>query len=129
MKTMKKFIYFCGAGVSGATVELGVFNLVFLFSPFWLSKIIALFIALSLNFIINRNLTFSATYSKKRVQIIRYAIVYSVSILVNFTTSIAFRGILGDGFFTSNLSVILGIIAGIPITFFGSLYWVFNNKE
>lgn len=129
MKNFKKFIYFCVMGSIGALIELGVFNLLYIYLSFEISKLVGLATALSLNFSLNRNITFSANNKKKSTQIFRYAIVYFIAILTNYSISVFLKHTLGCSIWSANLSVIAGIIAGIPITFFGSLYWVFNTKK
>lgn len=129
MKKIKKFILFCFAGGIGALTEIVFFNLFFLFSVFFISKFFALVFALSINFSINRNLTFSAKNERRRKQIPRYVLLYSFSTIINYFFSVFLNSILGGGLFYANLSVIAGILIGIPINFFGSLYWVFKIKN
>ncbi len=127
MKGIKRFLFFCLVGGTGALIELISFNVFHIFFNFALSKLFGLILALSFNFSVNRNITFSASSGKKKKQILKYIIVYSLSISLNYLVSVSFNNFLNDGFFYSNLSVILGILAGLPINFFGSLYWVFNE--
>ena len=128
MGLKRKFFSFCFAGASGATLELLSFNVFFLFLSFPISKTIALIIALSLNFIINRNITFFAKSGKITKQFMRYIVVYSVAITVNLSVSIFVNSLLPPGILNSNIATVSGIIAAIPISFFGSLHWVFKDK-
>ena len=41
---------------------------------------------------------------------------------------ILMNNILGNGVLNANIATVAGIIAGIPITFLGSLHWVFKDK-
>jgi putative flippase GtrA len=128
MELKKKFFSFCFAGASGAIVELVSFNLFFIFLAFMPSKILSLAIALTLNFILNRNFTFKAYSERKRKQFSRYLAVYAVAIVVNLSVSLLMNNILGNGAINANIATATGIVAAIPITFFGSLHWVFKDK-
>jgi len=128
MGLKKKFFSFCFAGASGALLELLSFNLFFIFLGFSTSKILALIIALSLNFTINRNITFLARSGRVTKQFVRYLIVYSIAIAVNLSVSIITNSFLGPGTLNANIATAAGIAFAIPITFFGSLYWVFHDK-
>jgi len=128
MRHLKKFFSFCFAGASGATLEIISFNLFFLFSPFALAKLVSLALALSLNFTINRNITFLARSGRISKQFLRYLIIYAIGVTVNYSVSILTNNILGNGVLNANIATVSGIIAGIPITFFGSLHWVFKDK-
>lgn len=128
MGLKKKFFSFCFAGASGATVELLSFNLFFLFFSFPISKTLALVIALSLNFMINRNITFLAKSGKITKQFMRYIVVYSIAVTVNLTASLIMNSLLSPGIINANIATITGIIVAIPISFLGSLHWVFKDK-
>ena len=129
MGLKKKFLSFCFAGASGAILELITFNLFFLFLTFMPSKILSLAAALSLNFAINRNITFLARSGKITKQFTKYLIVYSIAITINLSVSLLVNSILGNGSINANIATIAGITAAIPITFLGSLHWIFKNKQ
>jgi putative flippase GtrA len=128
MGLKKKILSFCFAGASGALLELISFNLLFILFSFSLSKVLSLALALSINFTINRNITFFARSGRITKQFTRYLVVYGIAILVNISVSLLANNILGDGRIYANIAAATGIAAAIPITFLGSLYWVFNNK-
>ena len=128
MGLKKKFFSFCFAGASGALLELLSFNIFFLFMAFMPSKILSLTLALALNFIINRNITFVARSGRITKQFTRYVIVYAVAITVNLSVSFLMNNLLGNGAINANIATIAGIAAAIPITFLGSLHWVFKDK-
>jgi len=128
MKLKKKFLFFCIAGSIGAIVELGTFNLFYLIGfIFVLSKGLALLIALNMNFFINRKITFLSKGNSLKKQIPKYIIIYSVALFVNFISSLIINFLLPKTQFYANIAVISGIIIAIPISFFGSLLWVFKN--
>jgi len=129
MSLKKKFIFFCFAGAIGALTELIFFNVFFIFLNFIESKILSLTIAITLNFTINRNITFLARSGKLTKQAIKYIVVYSIAILSNFSISVLANQILGPGTINANIATTTGIIGTIPITFLGLLLWVFKNKH
>jgi len=129
MQTWKKFVSFCTVGGLASLVELGVFNLVFLLNnAFIASKIAGVFVALSFNFLVNRRFTFLDYNGKKKKQIPKFIAVYTVTILVNLLVSKTMFNILPTGSLYSNIAAASGIIASIPISFFGSLKWTFRNN-
>ena len=129
MQTWKKFVSFCTVGGFASLVELGVFNLVFLFdNSFLISKISGVFVALSFNFFVNRRFTFLDYNGKKKKQIPKFIIVYVVTILVNLLVSKTMFNVLPAGSLYSNVAAASGIIASVPISFFGSLRWTFKNN-
>lgn len=128
MGLKKKFFSFCFAGASGALLELASFNIFFLFLTFMPSKVLSLALALALNFSINRNITFLARSGKITKQFGRYLVVYAIAIAVNLSVSLLMNNILRNGAINANIATAAGIAAAIPITFLGSLHWVFRDK-
>ena len=128
MGVKRKFLSFCFAGASGALLELASFNLFFLFLAFMPSKVISLALALALNFSINRNITFLARSGRITKQFTKYLTVYAVAIAVNLSVSLLMNNWLGAGPINANIATATGIAAAIPITFLGSLHWVFKDK-
>ncbi len=128
MGLKKKFLSFCFAGASGALLELASFNIFFLFLAFMPSKVLSLALALTLNFTINRNFTFLARSGRITKQFSRYLMVYTVAIAVNLSVSLLMNNVLGNGAINANIATATGIAAAIPITFLGSLHWVFKDK-
>ena len=116
-------------GAFAAIIEYSSFNLFFyLSSIFVFSKSFALLISNTFVFIANRNVTFSSKSGGKKNQIVRYFFVYLVAFFVSVGVgSIAFD-LIGAGTLNANISAIIGTLCAIPITFFGSLYWVFPKK-
>ena len=129
MKFYIKLLSFFIAGGIGATIELISFNFLYLLFNFPISKLLALVFALSVNFTINRNITFSASSVLKRRQIPRYILVYSIAIVINYMVSVFSNSLLPEGFLYANLAVALGILIGLPITFLGSQFWVFKKPK
>jgi len=128
MGLKKKFLSFCFAGASGALLELISFNIFFLFLTFFPSKILSLALALTLNFTINRNITFLARSGRITKQFTKYLIIYTIAIAINLSVSLIMNSVLGAGAINANIATATGIAAAIPITFLGSLHWVFKDK-
>ncbi|MFW5846561.1 MAG: GtrA family protein [Nanoarchaeota archaeon] len=127
MNILKKFIGFCMVGGTGALLELLIFNIFYSFGIiFQISKLLAILFSISFVFIINRNFIFNARNKRFYYQIPRYLLVYSFVFLVNFCVSLLVNSLLGDGTFYANIAAISGIIAGIPLSFLGSLLWTFK---
>jgi len=116
-------------GGLAALVELGIFNLIYLFGNiFILSKIIGILVALCFNFVINRKFTFFATNGLLKKQIPQFLTVYGVAFVVNVSVSYIVNVVLPSGSLYANISAASGILAQIPVSFFGSLKWTFNEK-
>lgn len=126
-----KFIIFCFVGATAALIYLVIFN----FFRFWIgfsffiSLVLAILISMIYNFYINRNITFSARDYPIRKQLPRYLIVYLFSIGVNLLTALIIKSILGIGVLPENMAAIGGIALSIPVSFFGSLFWVFAKEK
>jgi len=130
MRLRYKFFWFCVVGGTGALIELFVFNVMFFLGlVFAVSKFIGLFLSLCFNFITNRNFTFSARSEKMRVQAMRYAVVYAIAFLVNFFSSLLFVSFLNHSTLEANIASALGVVCAIPVTFLGSLLWIFRNGK
>ncbi len=130
MKLYSKFLSFCLVGGTGVLIETCFLNF-FLFSEtnFAFAKSVAILLSISFVFLINRQFTFSAKQGKLKKQLPRYILIYSLAFSVNFFMSLLFKEYLGEGFLNANIASMLGIISAIPISFFGSLFWIFKTKE
>jgi len=142
-KNIWKFAVFCFVGGTSALIYLLTFNIFFwilnnlsnnepfLFGAsknFVIATLIAIIISIIYNFTMNRNVTFSAKYESIKKQIPRYALVYFLSMLVNFSISVLIISILGENTFNANIANFSGIIVSIPINFLGSFLWTFKNN-
>lgn len=138
-----RFVVFCFVGGTSALIHLIVFNVFFwvfnnisnnsgfLFGAsrnYVIATIIAIAISISYNFTMNRNITFSAKQEPAKKQIPRYAVVYALSIGVNFIVSLLVISLIGENTFNANIATFSGIIVSIPISFFGSLLWTFKRN-
>lgn len=129
-KKFWRFVFFCFVGGTSALVGISVFNILFwLGLKFIICQVITIPLAVTYNFFMNRNITFSAKKHSLKKQIPRYAIVYATSTSVNLLTSIIVVNLLGENTLNANIAVICGIAMGIPISFFGSLLWAFKKDQ
>jgi putative flippase GtrA len=127
----KKLIIFCFVGVIATLIHMLFFN----FFRFWLgvsfilSLFTGIFFSIIWNFSMNRTFTFSARGHSIKKQLLRYIIVYSVSIGANIITALTIESILGGGVFQENIATIGGLAISIPISFLGSLLWAFKKPD
>ena len=141
---IKKFVIFCFVGGTSAIIHLIIFNIFFkLFNitlqsnivffgasiDYILATIIAIFTSIIYNFSMNRNITFAAKHETVKKQLPKYAVVYSISICINFIVSLILINILGENTINANIATFCGIVASIPISFIGSLLWTFKKKN
>ena len=126
----KKFFLFFFVGLTSTFLSLVLFNILFFFGlSFQLSLILSLLSSVTYNFLMNRNLTFSAKTGPIKQQLIRYAVVYLIAHGINFVVSLATVGILGEGALKANIAVLVGIAVSIPFSFMGYLLWAFKNRK
>ena len=125
-----KFLVFCFVGGSSALVHMLFFN----FFRFWiktsfiLSLIFATLFAITYNFSMNRNLTFSARGDSIKKQLPKYLLVYIISISINFVAAVTLKSFLGEGILRENIATVFGIFISIPFSFLGSLFWAFKKN-
>ena len=128
-KNFLKFVIFSIVGGTSALVGIIAFNIFFeLGFKFIISQMLAMPLAVTYNFLMNRTITFSARRFLLRKQILRWIVVYGISIGVNFLTSVFVVRLLGENTLNANIAVICGIIVSIPVSFLGSLLWAFKKR-
>ena len=129
MSVLSRFVSFCIVGASTLFIDLVFLNIFFYFGfPFFLARILSLLLALSFNFSVNRTITFGAGKTAFTQQIGPYALVYILSNLINFGSSVLIVALSGENVLMVNLASLIGTAIGIPFSFFGSLAWVFRDK-
>lgn len=129
-KVKKRFILFFFVGATSTLLSLVIFNILFWAGfTFQLSLVLSLLSSVAYNFLMNRNLTFSAKTGPIKQQLFRYAIVYLISHGMNFLASSIMAGILGEGTINANIAVMIGIAVSIPFSFMGYLLWAFKNRK
>lgn len=128
-KLKKRFLLFSFVGLTSALTSLLIFNLFFWIGfSFVLSMVIGIVFSLAYNFLMNRNITFSAKNMNIKKQISRYLVVYFISQGINLFVSTVIKSLIGKGFLLTNLAVVTGIAVSVPFSFIGSLLWAFKKK-
>ncbi|MFH1787598.1 MAG: GtrA family protein [archaeon] len=129
-KKYLRFICFCFVGGAATLIHILAFN----FFRFWMnfgfieSLILAVLSSIVFNFTMNRNITFSARGYPIKKQILRYIIVYTISIGTEITVAILMKNLLGEGFIKENIALFTSYAVSIPLSFFGSLFWAFKKN-
>ena len=120
---------FSFVGGVAALIDLAFFNLFFsiIGFNFILARILGIAISMIWNFTMNRYVTFSAKKDKMHNQIVKYLIVYAISMSANILFGILILKIIGDGIIQGNIAAIAGIAISIPLNFLGSLLWTFKK--
>ncbi len=125
----RKFFLFCFVGITSTIISLIIFNLLlWLGLTFSLSFILALLGGIICNFLMNRNIAFSAKGFPVKKQMWRYGIVYLMTRSVNFFVGLIMVYLLGEGTLQANIAAMIGIAVGVPFSFLGSLLWAFKKE-
>lgn len=130
MRNLKKFIVFGLVGFGAFLIDWVAFNIIYNFSSnFIFSRISSALFSLLFNFSMNRNVTFSAREGSVSRQLIKWMIVYTISISANVLAGKIVLLYIGESLLNANIAFIAGIAFAIPISFFGSMLWVFKKKK
>lgn len=127
-KHLRKLILFCFTGGIATIIDFAFFNLFFIVSSiFVLSRIGGILISMSFNFTFNRNITFKAKNKKAQSQVWKFLILYGISMGANVFVGKFVLSLLNNSLLSANLAALAGLAVSIPISFLGSLLWVFKN--
>lgn len=127
-KTFHKMILFCTTGGIATLIDLLFFNIFFIATSFFvLSRIGGIGISMIFNFTFNRNITFKAKSKKARHQIWKFIILYGISMTANVLVGKFVLFLLNGSLISANIAAISGLIISIPISFLGSMFWVFKK--
>lgn len=127
-KFLHKIILFGATGGIATLVDLIFFNLFFIFSSlFVLSRIAGILISMVFNFTLNRNVTFKAKNKKVSYQSTKFLILYGVSMGLNVLVGKLVLILLNGSLLAANVAAISGLAVSIPISFLGSMFWVFKK--
>lgn len=142
---LMKFLCFCFVGGTSALIHMLVFNVFFKVFGFYLNSnivflgasmnyilsfIMGVMISIVYNFSMNRNITFYAKNTSLKKQIPKFLVVYGLSIGVNFIIGIIVLNMFGiENILNANIAAFSGILASIPVSFFGSLLWTFKKSN
>jgi len=124
----KKIFFFCLTGGIATLIDMLFFNIFFATtSMFVLSRIGGIGFSMIFNFISNRNITFKAKNKKAHHQIWKFIIVYAISMSANVLVGKSVLLLLNGSLISANIAAISGILVSIPISFLGSMFWVFKK--
>jgi dolichol-phosphate mannosyltransferase len=126
-----QFLQFCLVGASGAVIDLFTYALLMkLGLVIGFARALAIWMALTWNFALNRTLTFSVSAPPPLLrQYWRYGLTCLIGALVNWCASVGLTH-YSDWFHDHKLcAAVAGILAGTLFNFFLSVQWVFQPKH
>jgi len=127
-KSFHKLILFCLTGGIATLIDLVFFNLFFIASSlFVLSRIGGIGISMIFNFTFNRNVTFKAKNKKAHHQAWKFLLLYGVAMTANVLVGKFILSLLNDSLLSANIAAISGLAVSIPLSFLGSMFWVFKK--
>ena len=125
---VKKIILFGITGGIATLIDLAVFNLFFITTSFFVfSRLGGILTSMIFNFSFNRNITFKAKNKKAHTQIWKFFILYGFSMGANILVGKGILSLLNDSVLSANIAAISGLAVSIPISFIGSILWVFKK--
>jgi putative flippase GtrA len=125
-----RFFIFGIIGFIAFLIDLGFFNLFYSIAlGFLLSRVLSAIIAMVFNFILNRNITFSARHTPVKKQIVKWLIVYTIGIGLNTLVGKLVIVFLGESVLNANIAFFSGLLVSVPICFLGSLLWAFKKDK
>ncbi len=126
-----RFGQFCVVGTSGAVVDLFTYwVLLSLTVPIMLARAMAIWVAMTWNFWLNRRFTFS--YSRRWnafSQYFRFVATCLLGAVISWSVAMGLTEL--SGFFKGHvfLAAVCGILVGTICNFLSSLKWVFRRRE
>ncbi len=124
-----RFAQFCAVGASGMAVDLAAYAVLLGISlPTWLARAIAIWVAMTWNFALNRHFTFSDGRALSALrQYPRFVLSCSVGALVSWSLAMGLgrTSLLAPHVY---IAAVLGIVAGTLVNFVASLYWIFRRE-
>ncbi len=124
-----KFISFIIVGAGAFAIDWGFFNLFYFFNlDFSIALFFSWIISMTFNFILNRNVTFSARESSLVEQLVKWLTLHLVGFLCRLGIGQVVLIVAGETTLNANIAFIGGLIVSTPIIFFGSLFWAFRKN-
>jgi putative flippase GtrA len=121
------FIKFCLVGSAGVVMDLSVYRILLHFHlPNPVARAVAILVAMTCNFLLNRNWTFHSSKDQSAwAQFPRYVVSSALGAAVSWSVSMALSH--GVRFFHSHLmlAALVGIAAGTGTNFLLASRWVF----
>ncbi|AQQ08900.1 Undecaprenyl-phosphate 4-deoxy-4-formamido-L-arabinose transferase [Sedimentisphaera cyanobacteriorum] len=127
---LAKFFQFCIVGATGAVVDLSSYNIFMSFMPIEIARIIAIIIAMTWNFEMNRRFTFS--YGKHRhwlKQYFGFVCCCSIGAVVNWSVSMSLSRNFEFWSEQLTLAAAAGILCGTVFNFLLNRFWVYKKKD
>ena len=126
-----RFFQFCLVGSTGAVVDLVCLNLLLLaLRNFALSRAIAIAMAMTWNFYLNRQITFRSTREGRWYkQYFKFVTSCSFGMVVNLAVSYMLVRIMPESFISVQISALAGIACGTIINFLLVSNFVFQKKK
>jgi putative flippase GtrA len=123
-----KFIIFCFVGFCAFLIDWGIFNIFYYLGLGFIVSITFSWLgSMIFNFTINRNVTFSARNKKIKNQIFKWLVVYFIAFLARVGLGKSIFILFEETVLIANIAFFAGIAIAIPISFLGSLLWVFKK--
>jgi|SRR3990172_305618 len=127
---LSRLLQFCLVGGIGVFVDLLTLHVLLLALPLKISRAVAIGVAMTSNFWLNRRLTFSDSRRTNWVrQYARFVLCCSIGGAINWSASV---GLVGHvTFFRAHvtLAALIGILSGTVSNFLMSRYWAFGLKR
>ncbi len=128
---VSRFIQFCCVGASGMVFDLSAYKFLLLGSfPVPFARALAIWIALTWNYALNRRLTFHDSHKERiLIQYLKFAAGCSLGALVSWSVSVGlvYYSIFFDRY--KLVAAFLGILAGTFFNFMISWLWVFRRRK
>ena len=130
-REFSRFVQFCLVGLTGMFVDLTMIGMLLrLQIKFWLARAIAIWVAMTWNFFLNRRLTFS--YSRDGdvfQQYWRFVASCAFGATISWSISVGLVEVIPILETQVYIAAILGIVAGTVFNFLLSRYWVFKRYK
>jgi putative flippase GtrA len=125
-----KIVLFCTTGGISALIDMLFFNIFFIATSFFIiSRIGGIAIAMIFNFTFNRNVTFKANNKKARHQMWKFIVLYTIAMGANVLVGKLVLTLLNGSLLSANIAAISGLAISTPISFLGSMFWVFKKDK
>lgn len=124
-----KFTIFSFVGFGAFLIDWMFFNLIYKVSSWFIFSLsIGWIISMIFNFTMNRNITFSAKGFSIKKQVSRWLLVYFIAFLTRAGSGTLILYFIGENTLNVNIAFFSGLAISIPISFLGSLLWVFKKS-
>lgn len=124
---VRQFFKFALVGLSNTLISLGVYSLLVYSGVHYQIGNVSAFIISSLNgYILNKFWVFNAHTEKKRIQMVKYYIVYCGSLLISMILSFVWIDILQINQYASPM---VNLLITVPLNYLLSRKWIYVNRK